>query len=84
MVIINRKGILDIINLVNGKFRTPKISALHLLIDWVNNNNLKKTNDKNIVIYKLPIDNSPLESNSWLAGFLVVKELLKSVLKMTE
>jgi hypothetical protein len=69
LVIRNRKGILDIINLVNGKFRTPKISALHLLIDWVNNNNLKKTNDKNIVIYKLPIDNSPLESNSWLAGF---------------
>jgi hypothetical protein len=33
LVIRNRKGILDIINLVSGKFRTPKISALHLLID---------------------------------------------------
>jgi len=76
LVIRNRKGILDIINLVNGKFRTPKISALHLLIDWVNDKNLKRTDDKNIVIYKLPIDHSPLESNSWFAGFSCCPEVV--------
>jgi hypothetical protein len=33
LVVRNQEGILDIINLVNGKFRTPKIFVLHLLID---------------------------------------------------
>ncbi len=37
-VIRNKSGIIDLLSLINGKFRTPKISQLHLLIDWVNKN----------------------------------------------
>jgi hypothetical protein len=52
-----------IINLINGKFRTPKIEQLYKLIDWINKNH--NTNFK-----KLPLDNSSLDNNSWLAGFI--------------
>lgn len=41
--------------------RTPKIEALHRLIIWLN----RKTNFN---ISLLPLDNSDLGSNSWLAG----------------
>jgi hypothetical protein len=53
-----------IINLVNGKFRTPKIDQLYKLIDFINNKN------SNLNIVKLPLDESSLDSNSWLAGFI--------------
>jgi hypothetical protein len=43
--------------------RTPKIIALHNLIDWLN------FNIPDCDISKLPLDTSPLSSNSWLAGF---------------
>lgn len=49
--------------LINGKFRTPKIEALHRLINWLNNKN-KFENLK-----FLPLNNSDILSNSWLAGF---------------
>jgi len=45
--------------------RTPKIEALHRLIDWLN-----ARSNNGIVIQKLDLDNSPLSSNSWLAGFI--------------
>jgi len=51
--------------LINGYFRTPKIEKLHSLILYFNNlNNLEED--------KLPIlrlDDSPVDSNSWLSGF---------------
>lgn len=50
------------INLINGKFRTPKIKYLHKAIDRINI--IHNTN-----IEKLPLDNSNIESNAWLAGF---------------
>jgi LAGLIDADG endonuclease len=46
-----------IIILINGKFRTPKIDQLYILIDWMNKNHL-------LCIPKLPVDNSPLNNNS--------------------
>jgi hypothetical protein len=46
-----------IINLVNGKFRTPKIDQLYKLIDWMNKNH-------SMNISKLSLDNSPLFNNS--------------------
>lgn len=52
-----------IIMVLNGKFRTPKIDQLYKLIDWMNKNH-------SLCIPKLPIDNSPLNNNSWLAGFI--------------
>ena len=58
-----KKTILRIVTLINGKFRTPKIEQLYKLIDWLNN---KYSMD----ISKLPLDNSPLDKNSWLTGFI--------------
>lgn len=42
--------------------RTPKIEALHRAIRWIN----EKYNSS---IPCLGVDTSPLNSNSWLAGF---------------
>lgn len=53
--------LIEIINLINGKFRTPKIKYLHRAIDQIN---LKHGTNIN----KLPLDTSSLESNAWLAG----------------
>ena len=61
--ITNADAIINLINKVNGKFRSPKIQALYKAID-----NLNKWRDANIV--KLPLDNSSLDSNAWLAGFI--------------
>lgn len=58
-----KKTILKIVTLINGKFRTPKIDQLHKLIDWLNNKYL-------LNISKLPLDSSPLVANSWLTGFI--------------
>jgi hypothetical protein len=51
-----------IVELINGKFRTPKINALHKIIDFLNT--------KGSNIEKLPLDTSPLNNNAWLAGFV--------------
>lgn len=58
-----KKTIFKIVTLINGKFRTPKIDQLHKLIDWLNNK-------YSMAISKLPLDNSPLDENSWLTGFI--------------
>ena len=47
------KGLIFITNLINGKMRTPKIEALHRLIDWLN---IK--NNSNIP-HPSGVDNSP-------------------------
>ena len=54
---------INIVNIINGKFRTPKIDQLYNLIDWINEKYLVK-------IPKMPLDNSPLIINSRLAGFI--------------
>jgi LAGLIDADG endonuclease len=51
--------------LLNGKFRTPKVTALHNLIDFLNENRAKNQD----IILKSDIDNSCLSSNAWLSGF---------------
>jgi len=61
--ITNADAVISLINMVNGKFRTPKIIALHKAID-----NLNKWRNANLL--KLPLDNSSLDSNAWLAGFI--------------
>lgn len=60
--IYEKKTLIKLINLINGKFRTPKIQYLHKAIDRVNLIH-------NLNIPKLPLDNSSLESNPWLSGF---------------
>lgn len=56
------EDVIKIITLINGYMRTPKLEALHRAISWYNkfdNTNMKGLN----------LDNSPINSNSWLAGF---------------
>ena len=51
--------------LLNGKMRTPKIEALHRLIEWFNNRD-----NHNMHLPKLELEISSLASNAWLAGLL--------------
>jgi hypothetical protein len=60
--ILAKEEVLKIVNLINGHMRTPKIEALHRAIHWLN----EKDNSS---IPLLGLDLSPLDSNSWLAGF---------------
>jgi hypothetical protein len=56
-------GVVKVVELINGKMRTPKVVTLHRLITWLNLNR-----DYNFSL--LPIDTSPLETNAWFAGFI--------------
>ena len=56
------EDVIKIINIINGFMRTPKIEALHRAISWFN------TYD-NLQLECLNLDNSPIDSNAWLAGF---------------
>lgn len=59
----SKDSVFKVITLINGKMRTPKVEALHRLINWFN---LKY----NTNIIALPLDNTNLQDNNWLAGFL--------------
>ena len=61
--ILAKEEVLKIINFINGNMRTPKIEALHRAIRWINERD-------GTSIPCLGLDSSPLESNSWLAGFI--------------
>ena len=52
-----------IINIINGKFRTPKIDQLQKVITFLNTKYFMDIN-------RLPLDSSLLNLNSWLAGFI--------------
>lgn len=56
------KSVTKIVNLINGKLRTPKINGFYKMIDF-----LKM---KGVEIEKLSLDTSPLNNNAWLAGFI--------------
>ena len=56
------KSIKKIAVLLNGKMRTPKIEALHRLIDWLN---ARTTATDGFKIYDLGLD------NSWLGSHLI-------------
>lgn len=60
LTINNYTGIILIINLINGKLRTPKLFDFNNLIDWMNLTSMDKTD----------FDTSSLESNAWLSGFI--------------
>jgi hypothetical protein len=59
--ISDMKGILLLVNILNGHMRTSKINTLYKLIDWLN---------KNENLIKKPLDTSSLNSNAWLSGFI--------------
>ncbi len=60
--IIAKQEVIQIVSLINGYMRTPKIEALHRAINWINDN-------YNCHIDNLDLDISPIDSNSWLSGF---------------
>lgn len=63
LTISNKIALKNLIVLLNGKLRTPKIFKFHDLIDWINKNDFENFEKK-------PVDVSSLLENSWLAGFL--------------
>jgi len=64
LTINNLEGMILIVNLINGKLRTPKIHSFWNLIDWLNNKNIK------LNIIKKSLNNNSLLDNSWLSGFI--------------
>ena len=64
LTINNIEGLKLIVQLINGKLRTPKIYAFHKLIDWLNKKNI------NLNLKKQELDNSSFVSNGWLSGFI--------------
>jgi len=62
LTINNYNELILLISMINGNMRTPKIYSLYELIDWFN--------IKNLNIPKKPLNNSPLDSNAWLSGFI--------------
>ena len=63
LTITNKDGYLYIINILNGYFRTPKVHKFYQLIDFLNTK-------YSLTLPKLDRDTSPLDYNSWLAGFI--------------
>ena len=63
MTFKSKDSVFKVITLINGKMITPKVEALHRLINWFN---LKY----NTNIIALTLDNTNLQDNNWLAGFL--------------
>ena len=62
VTIHSKEGLLKTINLVNGKFKIDKIAALYKLIEWYK--------VKGLNLNLLPKSRTPLNSSSWLAGFI--------------
>ena len=61
--ISNMVNLIKVVNQVNGYFRTPKIHQLNRQIDYLNIR-------ADLTLKKSLIDNSPLDSNAWLSGFI--------------
>lgn len=62
-IINSHKELVNLINLVNGNMRTPKITQFNELIIWLN-----EIYELKIPIYS--VDTSDLNCNGWLAGFI--------------
>ena len=60
--IYSKGGLLNFINLVNGKLRTPKASQIDVVINWL----IKQ----GISVKKLPICSEPINKDAWLTGFI--------------
>lgn len=64
LYINDQKGILNLVNLLNGNMKTPKINSLYKLIDWLNNKN------PNLKLTKLPFNTDSLINSAWLSGII--------------
>lgn len=63
LTISSISGLINIINMINGCLRTPKISKFNDMINWINlkTGSSIPTND---------VDNSNILDNAWLSGFV--------------
>jgi hypothetical protein len=59
----NVRGLIIVINLINGHLRGGKLRSFTKLVEEIN-----KRANLNIIVK--PLDESPLKNNSWLAGFI--------------
>lgn len=64
LTISNHNGIMKLIEILNGKMRTPKYYQLINLIEYMNKKN------PNTKILPKGFDTSTINSNSWLTGFI--------------
>ena len=64
LYINDQKEILNLVRLLNGNMKTPKINSLYKLIDWLNNKNT------NLNLTKLPLNTNSLKNDAWLSGMI--------------
>jgi len=72
-------GVFNIVNIINGYMRTPKIEALERTINWLNQyivtNKCSKLPSTKLILSQIyhieskSLDDSQIDSNSWLSGF---------------
>ena len=60
----NSKGLLLLIELMNGNMRTNKVFTFYKLIDWFNLKN------KDLNFEKKELNTNSLISDAWLSGFI--------------
>jgi len=63
LTITSIPGLINIINLINGCLRTPKLARFNDMINWIN-----QATGSSIPTHN--VDNSNLLNNAWLAGFI--------------
>ncbi|OSX56064.1 hypothetical protein POSPLADRAFT_1161144 [Postia placenta MAD-698-R-SB12] len=63
LTITSIPGLINIINLINGCLRTPKLTRFNDMIYWIN-----RATGSSIPTHN--VDNSNLLNNAWLAGFI--------------
>jgi hypothetical protein len=64
LTINNYSGLIALVKLLNGKFRTVKINDFNLLINFLN------SRFPTLNLIPEDLDLSPLNSNAWLSGFI--------------
>ena len=64
LTINNYEGLIKLVKLLNGKFKTIKINDFHLLIDFLNRR------FPGLNLEKKPLDTTSLANNPWLSGFI--------------
>jgi hypothetical protein len=64
LTVNNKEGLICLIKLINGQFRTVKINDFYLLIDFLN------ARFPDLKLEKKEINHESLSKNSWLSGFI--------------
>lgn len=64
LTVNDKKGLENLVKIINGEFRTVKFNDLNLLIDFLNQRG------DSCPIEKQQINSEPLQNSSWLSGFI--------------